>query len=104
VPFFIDEIFGWPAAAGKQLPKFVIAVYHDGIGEPEFPHTALDVGLVLSKSELGCMYANDREAFVAIAVVPGFHVGQSTNAIDASVVPEVHQHGAAPKLAEAQRR
>src|SRR5581483_10683007 len=102
VAVFIDEILGRPAAAREHFPYLVIGVDHNGLGQAELADPAFHVRLILREGELGRMHANDPQPFFGIAFVPGLHVRQSTYAVDACIVPEVHQDDAPSQLPKAQ--
>ncbi len=104
VPFLIQNIFCGPATVGEKLPEFEVAIQNNWVGDAELVDGAFDVRLVLGKSELRCMHSDHSESQVHILLVPLLDVGQSANAVDAGVVPEIHEDDTTAQLAEAQRR
>src|SRR5579883_1506932 len=104
IAFPIQQILCWPCTIGEGLPEFVVAINHDGISQSKLADAALDVRFILRKGEFRRVYADYRQAFVPISLMPGLDIRQSTNAVEAGVIPEINQYNAATELPQAQRR
>ena len=98
-PLGVDEVLGRPVLVAVGVPGRQVVVLGDRVVDAVALDRFLDVAGVLLEGELGRVDADDRQAVLAVAPVPGLQVGQRAQAVDAAVGPEVDQDDAA-----AQRR
>src|SRR5919109_2963342 len=102
-PTRVDQILGGPVLVAPRFPGPVSVVLNDRVAEPVLTGRALDVARVALEDELGSVNADDREAPLAVSIVPSLQRRQRSDAIDAGVSPEVDQHDASTKCAHRKR-
>src|ERR1700722_19637541 len=103
VAILIEQVFGGPVAVGERFPYLAIAVDHHRIGQPKLANAAIYVRFILREGKLRRVHADHSQSLVPIALMPGLHVRQSSNAVDASVIPEIHEHDTPAQLPETER-
>ena len=100
IAILVEQVFRRPVPVGKGFPDFAVTVDHDGIGKAKLADAALYVRFILREGELRGVDSDYRQTLIAIALVPGLHVRKCTDAVDAGVVPEVHEDDPSPQLAK----
>ena len=84
--------------ASVALPN---AKYAGPEARRKFMDRALHIRFIVRESEFRRVHSNHRETFVLVALVPGLNVRKGSNAVHASVVPEIDKHDPATQLAKA---
>src|SRR3954453_15558705 len=103
VSILVEQVFCRPITVGKGFPDLAIIVDHDGVGQTKFANAPLDVGFVLRKGEFRGVHPDHGESLIAVALVPGLHVREGADAVDASVIPEIDQHDPPAQLSKTKR-
>ncbi len=91
-PLGVDQVVGRPIVVVKGAPQLAVVVDGDRIGDAEIPDGLFDIGLVALKGEFRGVDADDNQALIAIGLVPGLHIGQRAQTVDARIGPEIDQH------------
>ena len=99
----VDEVLGRPVLVAVGVPGAEFVVLDDRIVDAFGSIAVFDVAGFALERELGAVDADDRQAVLAVALVPGLQVGQGADAVDAAVGPEVDQDDLAAQLPHRQR-
>src|SRR5258708_5636577 len=95
----------WSASSGwRTLPTIQNCCRNHGIGQAKFRNATLHIAFIAGKEELWSVYADHREPFVLVSLVPCFDIGQGADTVHAGVIPEINQHHASAKVAHRERR
>src|SRR5580698_8307382 len=100
----VDEIMCRPVFVAEGLPDFVVAVDGDRISDFQAVDGLVDVGAFFFECEFGGVNADYYQAGFFILRGPAFDVGQSAEAVDAGVCPEVYHYYFAAELVAGKRR
>src|SRR5579863_3541429 len=87
----INKIVGGPVGVAESGPNLAVVVDRDGIGDLEFAHGLAHIVEVFFESELWRVHADDNQTAVLILFRPRADIGQSAQAVDTGVSPEIHQ-------------
>src|SRR4051794_39478457 len=87
----IDEVVRGPIAVLERVPDHIAVIESDGIADAEVGDGLPDVARIAFERELRSVHADHDQPILAIALVPGLHVRDGTQAVDAAVGPEVDQ-------------
>jgi hypothetical protein len=101
-PSRVEQVAGRPSQVAVQLPDLVLGVDHDRVGHLEPLHCSSDRIRVAGRREPRRVDADDPQASLRVALVPGPHVREGADRIWTAEVPELDQHGAAALLVHAQ--
>ena len=99
----VDQVLRRPVLVPERVPGPVVVVERHRVRDSEPAHGAADVARHVLERELGRVHADHDEALVVVRLVPGLHVRQRAQAVDARVRPEVDQHDLAAQLFRRQR-
>ena len=96
----VDEVVRGPVAVAVVRPGRERVVEPDRVVDAERADARLDVARLLLERVLGRVDADDREARVAVRLVPRDDVRDRALAVDARVRPEVDEHDPAAQVGE----
>ncbi len=102
-PLLVDQIERRPILVVVGVPRRIVVVLRDREGDAEALDRTLDVVRVAFERILGRVDAHHHQPLIAELLIPGLHVGQHVDTVDAGIGPEVDQHHLAAQLLHAQR-
>src|SRR4029077_8206197 len=85
VAALVDQVFGRPGVVLVGRPGVVAVVDRDRAADAELARRLADVRAHVLERELRRMHADDREAGLPVALVPGLEVRKRAQAVDAGV-------------------
>lgn len=92
LPFAVNQVMGWPIAVAIGVPGGVGVILCHWPCHAEIADGFGDVGRVAFKREFGGVDADDNKPLVGKGCVIGLEIGDSADAIDAGIGPEINQH------------
>ena len=99
----VDQVLRRPVLVLERVPGLVVVVERDRVRDPQSAHGSADVGRHVLERELGRVHAEDDEPVLVVRPVPGLHVRERPQAVDARVRPEVDEDDLSAQLPERQR-
>ena len=99
----VDQVFRRPVLVLERVPRRVLVVERNRVADAKAVHRAPHVPGHMLECELGCVDAEHDEPAPSIGPVPGLHVRQRAQAVDARVGPEVDQDDLAAELPKSER-
>lgn len=76
----------------KRVPYLIVTVESDRIGDAESLHGLFDVGQLLLGIEFWGVDSDHYKTAVPVLVCPGTNVRNGADAVDAGIVPEIHEN------------
>ena len=99
----IDQKFTRPTFVVEGLPDVIGVVEHHRMRDAKFGAGLLDLPTLAGKLELRRMHANRHQAVLLVLGCPLHHIRQGAYAVDAGVIPKIHQHHFAAHRAQGDR-
>ena len=97
-PLRIEEVVRRPVIVLERRPHDQLVIERDGVADVQILDRLAHIIGIAFEGEFRGMDADHHQSIVGIGVVPGAHIGNGADAIDAAVGPEVDEHDLALEL------
>ena len=94
---FIYQVFGWPISVFKSSPGPVVIILRHRIMNIILFNGVLYVLRLFLKFKLGSMNTQNHKIILSVFVIPGSHIRQCPDAINAGICPEINKNHLPPK-------